>query len=57
MFADFECPECGKVFIDVWIAHYNDVCKCSCGEDMEKRIASPAFKVEGWNAANGYSDD
>ena len=58
MFADFECPECHRVYIDVWIPRRTDSVRCECGAgEMTKRIAAPNFKVNGYNAENGYSDD
>ena len=58
MFFDFECPKCQAVYIDVWIARRDDTIRCDkCLSLMEKRIAAPNFKVNGYNAKNGYSDD
>lgn len=57
MFVDFECPECGRVWIDVWVPTRVPFIICECGKRMQKRVASPGFVVKGYNAKNGYSDD
>lgn len=54
MFADFECPACGAVKIDVWLPTRVTRLICECGKDMQKRIAAPDFKITGFNAKNNY---
>lgn len=62
MFAvDFKCPHCGHTqeewFIDSAHAADAKAWRCSeCGaDDMQKVPGAPAFRIEGYNAANGYS--
>ncbi len=59
---DFECPACKRVFRDVMVPPTGKTVSCD-GEDGVKHPwqlcarmpAAPNFKVEGYNAKNGYS--
>lgn len=58
---DFQCAN-GHVRTNVWVSSFRDaahvavnISPCECGLPMEKQPCAPAFKVSGFNAANGYS--
>lgn len=57
---DFKCPHCAQVRQDVIVPSWNDAVRthmerCTCGAEMLKQLAAPAFVVNGYNAKNGYT--
>lgn len=55
---DFECPSCHAVRADVMVCRADSPVVPLCGLcncPMRRMIAAPAFKIEGFNAKNGYS--
>lgn len=55
-FVDFRCPECGRIYRDVLESEYECV-DCWPPRPCERMPAAPAFKVNGFNAANRYSKE
>lgn len=57
---DFKCPACGLVIEDVWISvtptptQLDRPCT-RCKTPMEKLPPAANFKINGYNAKNGYS--
>lgn len=58
---EFKCQRCGRVEERLY-ASFKDLCtsqvvRCIAdGSRMERTVSSPAFKVEGYSYANGYSE-
>lgn len=55
---DFKCDACGALitmFVHSWNDAVGQVHRCECGGQLVKQISAPNFKVEGFNAKNGYS--
>ena len=54
---DYKCEFCGHVF-EALTASGRDYTNChKCGLLAEKLPSAPAFKVKGYAAKNGYSDN
>ena len=53
---DYECLTCGAVKKDVLVISPQATVQCEIDRQaMERRPSAPAFKVEGFNAKNGYA--
>ena len=53
---DFKCPQCGHVFeADSQGRDYTNCHKC--GNLSDKLPSAPAFKITGYRAKNGYSNN
>jgi putative FmdB family regulatory protein len=54
---DFKCASCGHVF-EAFIDGGRSYANChKCGLTSYKLPSAPAFKVNGYRAANGYSNN
>lgn len=59
---DYMCPVCARVkeVNTMGLPGYlvTIVCsECPGQPEMERQVSAPNFKVNGYNAKNGYSDD
>lgn len=61
MIYDYVCPKCGAtrehLFHTLQQRDHTAVCCRNCCVPMMRQTSSPAFKVKGYNAGNGYSVD
>jgi putative FmdB family regulatory protein len=53
---DYHCPACKEDYIRLvrWVDADDQV--CACGRPLKRLASSPSFRVEGFNAKNGYSN-
>lgn len=54
---DFVCKDCGheqEQHFDTYVDSLDAVCP-KCKGDVTRKAAAPTFKVNGYNAQNGYA--